>query len=113
MAEQLALEQPRGDGGAVELDEGAVLAAAVVVDGAGDEFFAGAGLAQQQDGGVAWGDGLDELEDVAERGAVADDLVEVQLGADLVFEVELLLGELLFESEISRYASAFSTAIAI
>jgi len=69
----------------------------MVVDGAGDEFLACAGLAQQQDGGVAWGDRFDELEDVLDGGAVADDLIKVQLAADLFFEIELLLGELVFE----------------
>ena len=40
VAEQLALQQPRGDGRAVELDEGAARARAQVVHGAGDEFLA-------------------------------------------------------------------------
>ena len=46
VAEQLALDQPCGDGRAVELDEGPVAAGAQLVEGAGDEFLAGAGLAR-------------------------------------------------------------------
>src|SRR5262249_39822068 len=45
VAEELALEELGGDGGTVELDEGAGAAGAGVVDGAGDELLAGAGLA--------------------------------------------------------------------
>jgi hypothetical protein len=40
VAEQLALQQVLLQGGAVDGDEGPVLAAAVAVDGAGDELLA-------------------------------------------------------------------------
>ena len=67
------------------------------MDGAGDELLTGAGLAKEQDGGIAWGDRFDELEDVLDSGAVADYLIELQFGADLFFEVEFLLREFVFE----------------
>ena len=70
---------------------------AEVVEGAGDELLARAGLAADQDGGVGGGDGLDLLEDPAQGGALADDLPEVVLGADLLLQVGLLLGELVLE----------------
>jgi len=101
MAEQFVLDQPRRDRGAVELDEGAVFAPAVVVNGAGDKFLSGACLAEQQHGGVYRGDGLHKLQHQPECRAVADDLIEVQLAADLVFEVELLLRE--FVSEVAMF----------
>ena len=63
VAEQLALQEPRGDGGAVELDERAALAWAQVVQGAGDELLARAGLAADEDGGIGRGDSLDLLEE--------------------------------------------------
>ena len=55
VAEKFTFEQAAGDGGAVELDERAVLAAAAIVNGARDEFFAGAGLAEQKHRRIAVG----------------------------------------------------------
>ena len=49
MAEEFTLEERAGDGGAVERDEVFLPPVRALVDGAGDQFFAGAGLAQQQD----------------------------------------------------------------
>ena len=48
MAEQFALEQLLGDGRAVEGDEGLVGAGTEVVQAAGDQFLAAAGLAAQE-----------------------------------------------------------------
>src|SRR5438093_7839561 len=103
VAEQLALQQPGGDGRAVELDEGLPPAGAEVVQGACDELLARARLAKNEDGGAGAGDGVDLLQDPAERGAVADDLPEVVRGADLLLrgdlllQVDLLLGQLVLE----------------
>src|SRR5262249_29484881 len=69
VSEQLALQQPRGDGRTVQLDEGAALARAQVVQGPSDELLARAGLAENEDRGVRGGDGLDLLQDPAESGA--------------------------------------------
>ncbi len=93
VAEQLALQQPGGDGGAVDLDEGPLAADAEVVQRTGDELLARAGLASDEDGGVGGGDNLDLLEGAAQGGALADDLAEVVLGADLLLQVGLLLGK--------------------
>ena len=62
VAEQLAFEQAGGDGGAIELDEGAVFARARVVDGARQQFLAGAGFAVDQHGGIGGCDGFQLLE---------------------------------------------------
>ena len=103
VAEQLALQQPGGDGRAVELDEGLPPAGTEVVQSACDEFLARARLAKNEDGGSGAGDGVDLLQDPAERGAVADDLPEVVRGADLLLrgdlllQVDLLLGQLVLE----------------
>ena len=48
--EELAFEQARGHGSAVERHEGVLAPGAMVVDGARNEFLAGAGLAVDQHG---------------------------------------------------------------
>ena len=73
----------------------------------------GAGLAVDQHRGIGGRDGLHLLQHLPERRALADDLLEVVLRADLVFEVELLLAQLVLQFRDLSNASAFSTAIAI
>ncbi len=46
----------------------------VAVQGGRDQFLAGAALADDQDGGVGRGGEADRLEDLAHRGALADEL---------------------------------------
>src|SRR5262249_44767058 len=48
--EELALQQAGRDGGAVDLDEGALAALSRVVDGTRDQLLAGSGLAQDEHG---------------------------------------------------------------
>ena len=88
VTEQLALDQPRGQRGAVELDEGLGLAPAAVVDSACDQLLAGTGLAGHEHGGVGGGDLLHRFERRVERPRAADDLREVVLRLDLVLEGE-------------------------
>ncbi len=52
MAEQFALDQVFGNGGAVHFDKHLVLAQALGMDGVGDQFFAGARLAVDQHAAV-------------------------------------------------------------
>ena len=59
MAEQFAFDEPRADRAAIHLHQRAVLTRAAVVNGAGDEFLACAGLAQDEHGGINPGDLLD------------------------------------------------------
>src|SRR4029077_7055443 len=61
--------------GAVDGGERLVAPRRAAVDGAGAELLAGAGLAEDADGDVAFADPLDEREDVAHRGRLADDAV--------------------------------------
>ena len=65
------------------------------MNSARDQFFAGAGFAEEQHGGIAgsyfghaFHDGLQGL-------ALADDVVEAEFCVDLVLEIELLFGQLL------------------
>src|SRR5262249_29439739 len=97
VAEQLALQESRRNGRAIELDEGPLPARAEVVQGAGDEFLARARFAADQHGGVGGGDGLDLFQDATQRGALADDLLEVPFRADLFFQVRLFVVQFLHE----------------
>ncbi len=74
--EQLALEQRLGHGRAVDGDEGVGRAAALVVEGAGDQVLARPGLAvdEHRRGGV--GDPEHEGADVTHRAVLADDRLD-------------------------------------
>ena len=97
MAKQLALQEPRGDGRAVELDKGPLAARAQVVKGTGNEFLARARFAANQHRGACGGDGLDLLEHLPQGVASSDNIPEVVLGASLLLQVSLLLGELVLK----------------
>jgi hypothetical protein len=90
VTEQLAFHQARPDGPAVHLDERPVSPRAQLVDRPGDEFLPGAGLAQEEHGGV----GDRHLPDLVEQGpqgpAFADDLRESDLATDLLLQVGVL-----------------------
>ena len=73
VAEQLALQQVLGDGGAVQRQERRLGAGAVLVDGTGDQFLARAALAGDQHGECLVGDSADRLVRFLHPRAVADD----------------------------------------
>ena len=75
VAEQLALQQGLGDGGAVDGQERRLGPGAVLVDGARDQLLAGAALAGDQDGDVLGRDPADRLVDLEHGRAAADDRV--------------------------------------
>ena len=77
VAEEGGLQQVRGDGAGVDGDEGACRGEGICVDGLGDELFAGAALALDEDGGTAGGDLGDEVEEPQHWLALADDVFEV------------------------------------
>ena len=60
------------------------------MDGSGDEFLARAGLAADQHRGVRRGDAADVVEHRRQRGALADDFLEVVDRVDLFLEVKVL-----------------------
>jgi len=97
VAEQLALQQPGGDGRTIQLDERAALARAQVVQGPSDELLTRATFAPNEYRGAGGGDRLRFLEDPTEGGALPDELAEVVLGSDLLLQVGVLLGELVLE----------------
>ena len=94
VAEELGLEELEGEGGAVDLDEGALAAGGAVVDGAGDELLADAGLAPDEDGGIGVGDLIDHFLDGLHARAVLEHPV-VLGAASLELASEHLLSETL------------------
>lgn len=56
MAEEFAFEQILGDGGAIHFNEGFVMARAVVVEEAGEEFLAGTSLTENKNATTGTGD---------------------------------------------------------
>ena len=80
VAEEFVFDQAFGDGGAIQGDERLVAARGQVMDGAGEEFLAGAAFTEQQDGRRSGGDFLDLLADFADGGVVAEDAREAIAG---------------------------------
>jgi hypothetical protein len=91
VAEQLALQQLGGDRGAVHGNEDPVGPAAVVMDGAGDEFLAGSALPQDEDGGVGRRHLGDQGKHLPDRLADAEDVLEAMPPDGLPPEVGVLL----------------------
>ena len=90
VAEELRLDQVLRNRRAVDLDERALGAQAAQVQRVGDQFLAGAVLALDQDVGVARRHRFDELEELAHLLALADDVREGILAADLLAELRVL-----------------------
>ncbi len=84
VAEELGLDEVFGDGGAVELDEDAVAAQGLGVHGAGDEFFAGAGLSVDEDAAVGGGHELDLLAEGFDGDGLAGDGALGELAGELL-----------------------------
>ena len=97
VAEEFGFEKTGRNGGAIHFDEGTLFARAEIVDGAGDDFLAGAGFAEDENGAAGGSDELDLGHDATDRGAVADNFFEVVGAANLFFEVELFFGEFCFQ----------------
>src|SRR4029077_5254806 len=96
VAEELGFQEPGGNGGAIDLDESALTAGAKIMDGASKELLAGAGFTKEQNRGASGSGEFDLGQGPLERGAVADDLLKIQLAADFLLEVKLFFGQLVF-----------------
>jgi len=92
MAEQLALQQPRRDGSAIHRDEGVVPAGAALMEGAGDELFAGAGFALEKDGGVGGCHDLHLPQQFLEGRAFADDLFTTMRSLEPILDQQVCVG---------------------
>ncbi len=97
VAEQLAFQQSGGNRRAVQLDEGPLAPAAQIVDRAGDQLLARAGLAQDQNRRIGRRHRRHLLQHALKGRALADDLAEILLGADFVFQIQLFFGQLILE----------------
>src|SRR5688572_1876439 len=88
--EQLALDELGGNGRAVDLDERPAHTVGVVVDGVGNQLFAGTVLALNQDVRVARRHTLDELEEVLHLLALPHHVPEAVPSANLFLESQVL-----------------------
>src|SRR5262245_39536986 len=93
VAEQLALDQAGGQGGAVDLDQWPGRALAVRVDRPGNQLLAGPGLAGDERSGVGRSHPADLVQHGQQRGGPAHDLLEIVDRLELFLEVEVLLLE--------------------
>ena len=97
MSKQFTLKQAGRNGGTIQLHKRAIFASAAVVNGAGDQLLACTCLSKQQDCRVAGSDRFNKFQNMFQRWAVSDDVFKAHLAADFFFEIELLLGELVFQ----------------
>ena len=88
--EQLRFEQRFRDGGAVHLDERHVALRAAIVNRAGDQLLAGAGLAGDEHRALRLRDELGGPDDILHPAAAPDDAVVVELLVALVEEVPVM-----------------------
>ena len=96
VAEEFALQQGLRKGSAVDGDEGVGGARRADVDGAGDQFFAGAAFAVDQNGAGGGGDGAHRLLELLHGAAGADDVVERVAGGGVAAQREVLLAQVEF-----------------
>src|SRR6266542_3555159 len=92
--EQLGLDQVFRNRGAIDLDEGALGALAVVVDRVGDQLLASAVLPLNKDVGVAARDAFHQLEHFVHLLALADDVAEPELSLELLLQQQVLADEI-------------------
>ena len=100
VAEEFRFDQFRGNGGAVEGDEGVFAARRFFVDGAGHEFLAGAGFAEDADASFAGGNALDLREEFCHGGAGADKFVLAEAVAEFaIFVLEAREAQRVFDGD--------------
>src|SRR5260221_680010 len=97
MSKQFAFEQTGRDGGTVEFDKCAVLTLAVVVNSARHQLLARPRVAQQQHGRIARCDRLHQSQNLLQGWTAPDNVIKIQLAANLFFEIQLFLGKFVFE----------------
>ena len=68
------------------------------MDGPGKHFLAGSGFSQQEDRSGRGSGKLHLGEGAFQRRAIADDLLEIDFGANFFLKIELFLGKLVFQS---------------
>src|SRR5689334_16747253 len=73
MAEELALDEVFGNGGAIDLDKPGIVAQALGMNGARDQLFAGTGFTEDKDAAIGRRHQGDLLAQRFHRDALADD----------------------------------------
>src|SRR6266705_5945256 len=91
MPKPLAFKKAERNGGTVHLYKRMTLARAQVVNSAGDHFFAGTRLALYEDRRIRRRNDSNALEHSFQRLTISNDLFEIVLEPDFVFQVERLL----------------------
>src|SRR5262249_13786187 len=97
MTEEFAFEKAGRNCRAINFDKGTLAPRTEVVDGAGDQLFAGAGFAKNQDGGIRRRGEFDLSESALNGRTFADNFFKIQLAANFLFQIELFDGEFVFE----------------
>src|SRR5438128_4949053 len=93
MTKQLAFKQAERNRCAVHLHKRLPLARAQIVNCAGDHFFASTRLALYEDGRIRRRNDSNALEHSFQRLTISNDLFEIVLKPDFVFQVERLLSQ--------------------
>src|SRR5882762_6283642 len=96
MSEKLTLEQPRRNRRAVELYEGSRLAPAAFMNRARNQFLSRTGFTEKQHCRVARSHRFNEIQNMAERRALADNSLKVHLATDFIFQIQFFLCKLVF-----------------
>src|SRR5690242_5190139 len=91
MSKELTLQQSGGNCCAVELHKSSIFAFAALVDRPGNEFLAGARLAQQQHSGIARSHRFYQAQNMPQSGTLAHDAFKVFLTSNLVFQIQFFL----------------------
>src|SRR5262249_40306528 len=107
VAEELALEEGRWDGGTVDLDEGSLAAPAPVVDRACDQLLPRPGLTEDEHRRVGRRDGVDLPQDVPERATLAHEVREGVLAGALPLDANHVV------HRSQRFPSAVTCDLAI
>src|SRR5580700_2995037 len=97
VTEQLAFEQARRNGRAVQLNEGLRSPCAQIMNGPSDQFLSRACLSVNKDRGVRWRYRFHMFEDSAQRATISNDLGKIHFRANFIFQIQLLFGELVFQ----------------
>ncbi len=114
VAEEFGFEQGFGKRAAIDGDEGRFGARAIFVDGAGDEFLAGAAFSGDQHAAGLRSDGFDQVEEIAHFGAGADDVIEAGEAAELAAQFAGFLAQsLIFGDALDGGAKLVEQAIAL
>src|SRR5260370_1141444 len=91
MAKQLAFEKAERNGCAVHFYKRLALARAQVVNCASDHLFAGTRLALDEDRRVRWRNDSNALEHSFQPRTISNDLFEIVLKPNFIFQINLLL----------------------